>query len=233
VGNLKLTPRLKIIADSVKGFDTLADIGSDHAYIPIYTVRNEWVKNAVATDVNSGPAEISRRRIRNYGLESRVSVRQGDGLQVINPGEAEVIIIAGMGGILIRDILDKGEKVAESAKVLILQPMRDSDKVRTWLFKNGFEIIDEELVRDQGKIYEVIWSRPGGEARGAKGSLLIGDKLIEKKHPLLAEFISRKINELEKVMAALKEADSDNCRERAEECKAMLIYYREVAEWVR
>jgi tRNA (adenine22-N1)-methyltransferase len=233
VGNLKLTPRLKIIADSVKGFDTLADIGSDHAYIPIYTVRNGWVKSAVATDVNSGPAEISRERIRNYELESRICVRQGNGLQVLNSGEAEVIIIAGMGGILIRDILDKGAKVAESAKVLILQPMRDSEKVRAWLFEHGFEIIDEELVRDQGKIYEVIWSKPGGEARDAKRPLFIGDRLIEKKHPLLAEFISRRINELEKVMVALEDANSDKCRERAEECKAMLVYYREVAEWVR
>ena len=119
VGNLKLTPRLKIIADSVKGFDTLADIGSDHAYIPIYTVRNGWVKSAVATDVNSGPAEISRERIRNYELESRICVRQGNGLQILNSGEAEVIIVPVWENSNKR-YFDKGAK-AESTKVLILQ----------------------------------------------------------------------------------------------------------------
>ncbi len=230
---LNLTPRLKIIADSIQGFETLADIGSDHAYLPIYLVKNGRVKSAVATDVNSGPAEISRERIKNHGLEQKVSVRKGNGLQVINPGEAEVIVIAGMGGILIGNILDKGIDAAKSARLLIIQPMRDSEKVRKWLLEHGFDIIDEELVKDQDRIYEVIWSQPGEGAREVKEPLLIGEKIIEKKHPLLGEFIYRKIKELEKVMAALEDTDSDNCRERAEECRAMLDYYREVAEWAR
>ena len=230
---LNLTPRLKIIADSIQGFDTVADIGSDHAYLLINLTEKGRIKSAVATDVNSGPVEISGERIREHGLENKIEVRQGNGLEVINQGEAEVIVIAGMGGILICDILDKSVEVAESAKLLILQPMRDSEKVRKWLLEHGFDIIDEELVKDQDRIYEVIWAKPNGEAIEAKGLLFIGDKLIEKKHPLLAEFINRKTNELEKVMAALKDIDSDNCRERAEECRVMLTYYREVAEWVR
>ncbi len=230
---LNLTPRLKIIADSIQGFETLADIGSDHAYLPIYLIKNGRVKSVIATDVNSGPAEISRKRIKNHGLESKISVREGSGLRVINSGEAEVIVIAGMGGILIGDILDKGIDAAKSAKLLILQPMRDSEKIREWLLEYGFDIIDEELVKDQDKIYEVIWSQPGEEAGEAKGPLLIGEKIIEKKHPLLEEFINRKVKELEKIMIALEAVDSDNCRERAEECRAMLAYYREVAEWAR
>lgn len=230
---LNLTPRLKIIAESIQGFDTVADIGSDHAHLLIYLAEKGWIKSAVATDVNSGPVEISRGRIRNHGLETKIDVRQGNGLRAINPEEAEVIVIAGMGGILIRDILDESIKVAESAKLLILQPMRDSEKLRKWLLKHGFDIIDEELVKDQDRIYEVIWSRPTGQERDSKGLLLIGDRLIEKKHPLLAEFINRKTNELEKVMASLKDIDSDNCRERAQECRVMLTYYREVAEWAR
>jgi len=230
---LNLTPRLKIIADSIQGFETLADIGSDHAYLPIYLVKNGRVKIVIATDVNSGPAEISRKRIKNHGLEPKVSVREGNGLRVINPGEAEVIVIAGMGGILIGDILDKGIDVAKSAKLLILQPMRDSEKVRKWLLEHGFDIIDEELVKDQDKIYEVIWSQPGEEAGEVKGPLFIGEKIIKKKHPLLEEFIYRRVKELEKVMIALEAMDSDNCRERAEECRAMLAYYKEVAEWAR
>ena len=231
--NLILSPRLKIIADSIQGYETAADIGSDHAYIPIYLAKNNRVKSAIATDVNSGPVEISKKRIKSYGVEAKVSVRQGDGLQIIKPGEAEVIVVAGMGGILIRDILDRDAKVAKSAKLLILQPMRDSDIIRKWLFEHDFDIIDEELVKDQDKIYEVIWAIPVSKAREVKGIMLVGDKIIEKKHPLAAEYINKKTSELEKVITALECMDFESCRERAEECRTLINYYLEVLQWVQ
>ena len=230
---LNLTPRLKIIADSIKGFETVADIGSDHVYIPIYLANNEQIKKIIVTDINRGPIEISKKRIKSYGVEAKVRVRRGNGLEAIKPGEAEVIVIAGMGGILIRDILDQDPETAKNARLLILQPMRDSDKVRKWLFEHGFDIIDEELVRDQDKIYEVIWARAAGKAKEAKGLLLVGDKIIEKKHPLAAEYINRKVSELEKVIADLEGMHTENCRERTEECKALLSFYREVLLWVQ
>ncbi len=228
-----LTPRLKIIADSIQGFDTVADIGSDHAYLPIYLVKNGRVKSAIATDVNSGPVEISKKGLKSHKVEEKVSVRQGNGLEVISPEEAEVIVIAGMGGILIRDILDKDAKVAESAKLLILQPMRDSDKVRRWLLAHGFDIIDEELVKEQDKIYEVIWAKPVAAAKTSEGLMLMGDKIIEKKHPLAVEYINKKTSELEKVVAALEGMDMVSCRERIEECRILLNYYLEVLHWVQ
>jgi tRNA (adenine22-N1)-methyltransferase len=231
--NLILSPRLKIIADSIQGFDTVADIGSDHAYLPIYLVKNKQVKSVVATDVNSGPIRISKGRISRHGVESRIQVRQGNGLQVILPGETEVIVIAGMGGLLIRDILEKDILVARHAKMLILQPMKDSDKLRKWLFENSFDIIDEELVKEQDKIYEVLWAIPASEARKASGLMLVGDRIIQKKHPLMLEFVNKKTSELEKVMDALENMDTENCRERAMECKAMLNFYREVVQWVQ
>lgn len=231
--NLILSPRLKIIADSIKGFETVADIGSDHAYLPIYLVKNKLVKSVIATDVNKGPVRIAKGRISSHGTEASIKVRQGNGLKAIMPGEAEVIVIAGMGGLLIRDILKNDTEVAKSARLLILQPMRDTDKVRKWLFENSFDIIDEELVKEQDKIYEVLWAVPVNEARDAKGLLLVGDRIIEKKHPLMIEFINRKTKELEKVMDALEIMDTENCRERSEECKAMLDFYREVLGWVR
>ncbi|KUO74140.1 MAG: hypothetical protein APF77_11525 [Clostridia bacterium BRH_c25] len=228
-----LSPRLKIIADSIQGYKTLADIGSDHAYLPIYLVKNNRIISAIATDVNSGPVEISKKRLKSYRVEARVSVRQGNGLRVIKPGEVEVIVIAGMGGILITDILEQDTKVAQSARLLVLQPMRDSEKVRKWLFNNGFDIIDEELVKEQDKIYEVLWARPEGEAREANGLMLMGDRIIEKKHPLAAEYADKKIGELKKVIAALKNTDTENCRERTEECNELLNFYMEVLRWVR
>jgi tRNA (adenine22-N1)-methyltransferase len=230
---LILTPRLKIIADSIQGYETVADIGSDHAYLPIYLVKNRRVKSAIATDINSGPVEISKKGLKSHKVEAMVTVRQGNGLEVIAPGEAEVIVIAGMGGILIRDILEKDVKVAESVKLLILQPMRDSDKVRRWLLTNGFGITDEELVKEQDKIYEVIWAKPMDTEKTAEGLMLMGDRIIEKKHPLAVEYINKKMSELEKVVAALEVMDIESCRERTEECRILLSYYLEVLQWVQ
>lgn len=230
---LILTPRLRIIADSIDGVDTVADIGSDHAYLPIYLVKNGRAKKAVATDINKGPVEIAKKRIKSHGAEGAVSVRQGYGLETLAPGEAEVIVIAGMGGILISEILDKGKAVAESARLLILQPMKYTDTVRKWLLENGFDIVDEELVKEQRRIYEVIWAKPGGVAKAPKGFMLIGDRIIEKKHPLAAEYINRKVRELEKILAELEVTDMDSCREKAKEYRKLLDYYLEVLQWVR
>lgn len=230
---LELSPRLKIIADSIRGYESVADIGSDHAHLPIYLIKNGQIRYAVATDINIGPVEISRKRIKRHRVEAKVSVRRGNGLEVIEPREAEVIVVAGMGGMLIRDILGKDEKIAQSAKLLILQPMKDSDKVRKWLLEHGFDITDEELVKDQDKIYEVIWAKPARGKSGAKGQMLIGDIIIEKKHPLAVEYINKKISELVKIMEGLEGMDTENCRERTEECKTLLSFYRGVLEWVR
>lgn len=228
-----LTPRLKIIADSIQGFDTVADIGSDHAYLPIYLVKNGMVKRAVATDINRGPVDIARKRLKSHNADRAVSVRQGNGLEPILPGEAEVIVIAGMGGILISEILDKGQKAVESARLLILQPMRDSDRVRRWLLEHGCRIIDEELVKEQDKIYEVIWAKPGVEVRAPEGLMLMGEKIIEKKHPLAPEYINKKTRELYKILADLESMDLESCREKAAEYRILLDYYLEVLHWVQ
>lgn len=230
---LELSPRLKIIADSIRGYESVADIGSDHAYLPIYLIKNEHIRNAIATDINAGPVEISKKRIKRHRVEAGVSVRKGNGLEVIKPGETEVIVIAGMGGMLIRDILEKDEEIALSARLLILQPMKDSDKVRRWLLEHGFGITDEELVKDQDKIYEVIWAEPADRKIEAKGQMLVGNIIIEKKHPLAVEYINKKISELEKIMVNLTGMETENCRERTEECKELLSFYREVLGWVR
>jgi tRNA (adenine22-N1)-methyltransferase len=230
---LILTPRLKIIADSIQGFDTVADIGSDHAYLPIYLVKNGHVKRAIATDINKGPVETAKKRLKGHNAEDAVSVRRGYGLEPILPGEAEVIVIAGMGGILISDILDKDIQTVSSAKLLILQPMRDSDRVRKWLLQHGCEIIDEELVKEQDKIYEVIWAKPGGEVKAPEGLMLMGDRIIEKKHPLAPEYINRKTRELYKILEELEAKDIESCREKAEEYRVLLNYYLEVLQWVQ
>ena len=229
---MQLSPRLKMIADSIKDVDTVADIGSDHAYVPIYLVLQGRAKRAIASDINRGPVEISKKRICENKASSFVEVRQGSGLKTLKLGEAEAIIIAGMGGFLIRDILQEDYDVAAKVRQLILQPMKDSDALRSWLLTNGFEITDEELVEDEGKIYEVIWAKSGSAIRESVGRQLIGEKIIQKKHPLAGKYIDKKIRELEKIIGALPEGDSQRADTRKAECLELLDYYKEVRKWV-
>jgi tRNA (adenine22-N1)-methyltransferase len=231
--NLKLTPRLQAIADSIKKCEVLADVGTDHAYIPIYLMLQGDVEKAIATDINKGPIDIARKRIKQYKLENEIEVRQGSGLMVLKPHEADTIVIAGMGGILIADILEQSKAVAEAAKVLVLQPMLDSDKLRRYLLENGFEIIDEELAKEDRKIYEILWAKHTGKKQELKGLQDIGEKIIQKKHPLAMELIEKKIAELQKVLQKIGIADTEISQKRISECEELLSYYNEVKKWVQ
>ena len=236
---LELTPRLKIIADSINIAETVADIGSDHAYLPIYLVLNKKVKKVIASDINNGPVKLSQKRIRVYGAESNIEVRKGNGLAVLGVGEAEVIVIAGMGGILIEEILTRDTKIATAAKTLILQPMRDSDRVRKWLQQNNFRIIEEELVREEHKIYEIIWAEYSNENVNRTYSclpedlMLVGKRIIDKKHLLAGEFVDKKISEMQKIIDIVKVNDTPNTNKRLVECQTILKYYIEVRKWLQ
>lgn len=225
---MKLTPRLQIIADSINHCDTLADIGTDHAYLPIYLVKKGKIKQAIAGDINKGPIDIARGRIQANRLEEKIQARQGNGLTVLEPQEADTIVIAGMGGMLIAEIIEQSRPVAEAAKQLILQPMLDSGKLRSYLLEQGFEIFDEELAKEDRKLYEILWVRYTGQPEKAEGSLTIGPKIIEKRHPLALELIAKKEHELQVILEKLKNTETEHSQERIQECKSLLEYYNEV-----
>jgi len=227
---LYLSPRLKIIADSINSYMIMADIGSDHAHLPIYLLKNNKIKKAIATDVNKGPIDMAKSHIREYNLTDSIETRLGNGLSALKQGEADVIVIAGMGGILITEILDKEIDIARSSRQLILQPMRNSDLLRRWLYENSFHIIDEALVREEDKIYEIIWAADGAIKFDKKDLMIIGDKLINKAHPLLKEYIEVKTKALDNIIASLEQGSSKNGMKRLEEYRKLRTYYLEVIE---
>ena len=147
-----LTPRLKLISDLVTG-KTVADIGTDHAFIPIELISSGRCEKVIASDVNNGPAEIAKNNIKENGLD--IKVRVGNGLSVLQPGETEDIIIAGMGGKLICEILGAGYEVAKQSR-LILQPMNGQYELRKFLLKEGFVISHEDLALEGFKVYNVF-----------------------------------------------------------------------------
>lgn len=154
--NIKLSKRLQQIADWVPAGSRLADIGSDHALLPAYLAEQQRIEMAVAGEVNQGPYEAACRQIEGARLAHRVSVRRGDGLAVISPGEVDVISIAGMGGGLIVQILAADPGKLAGVTRLVLQPNVGEAHVRAWLRREGWNLMEEALIEEDGKLYEVL-----------------------------------------------------------------------------
>jgi tRNA (adenine22-N1)-methyltransferase len=208
---MQLNGRLKLIADKVSVCNFVCDIGTDHAYIPVFLILNSICKRAVASDVNEGPILTARENIRNYGLEDYIKARLGYGLDPIQEEETDTIIIAGMGGTLICEILSKGFEKAKKANRIVLQPMNAIEGLREWLNENGFEIFDEELIDEGEKLYTVICAKWDGCVRTVdKIHFYIGKKLIEKNDPLLKKYLNKKIYHLEKALNEMGEMIEKN-----------------------
>ena len=134
----------------------LADIGTDHAYVPIALVQRQKIKGAIAMDINEGPLARAQEHIRAARLEEYIQTRLSDGAEALLPNEADSILIAGMGGELILHILTEGESVCSTAKELILQPQSEIHKVREYLRQHQYKIEDEDMVCEEGKYYPMM-----------------------------------------------------------------------------
>ncbi|MDP4089852.1 MAG: class I SAM-dependent methyltransferase [Bacillota bacterium] len=211
---MNISDRLKRIAGMVNRCSSIADIGTDHGYIPIFLVKNRVCERAVASDINRGPVLRALANVKKAGLEGAIECRLGGGLGIVSPGEVEGAVIAGMGGYLIVDILEERPEVVQKLQFVVLQPVQHSVVMRKYLYNRGYDIIDEELCYDEGKYYEIIKARFDGVSRDAEDIYYeIGSKLLEKKHPLLKEFIHFKIKKNEAAINAIKE-DSESARLR-------------------
>ena len=149
---IRLSDRLRMNASFVTPGNRLADVGTDHGYIPITLVMEKKIPSALAMDVNEGPLERAKEHIREFQLESCIHTRLSDGVQALHPGEADSVLIAGMGGALTVKILAEGEQVLKSVKELILQPQSEIDKVRRYLEKTGYRIVKEDIL----SVWEII-----------------------------------------------------------------------------
>lgn len=154
---IKLDTRLKMAAEEVRQGKKVADIGTDHAYLPAYLIENNICPSAIAADIGKGPLENAKKVVSTSPLLSeKIQLRLSDGLEKISPDEADDIVIAGMGGILISEILTNAPWVKDEKKRLILQPMSHAEDVRKYLCENGFEIIKEKASTDGKHNYILI-----------------------------------------------------------------------------
>jgi tRNA (adenine22-N1)-methyltransferase len=218
---LKLSKRLRAIAKYVPKGANVADIGTDHGYIPVYLLNKGHVDFAILADVNKGPLENARSEVRHNNLTDKVDLRLGSGIEVLNENEVDEVIIAGMGGILISELLEAKKSVAHNLDKLILQPMQAQDELRKYLLNNGYEILDEVLVKEDFRIYEIIIAKYTGKNTEVKNKIYyeIGNKLIENKDKLLSELVNKKIKSYENIIAKLEGKSGEVIETKREETK--------------
>lgn len=232
-----LSNRLMTIASSIQNVDIVADIGTDHAYLPIYLIQQGKANYVIASDVNKGPLEIAKAHIKEAVMGNKIETRLGSGLETIVPGEVDCIVIAGMGGLLMRDILYGKLDVAKSAQQLILQPQKDGIALRNSLYEQGFEIEREVILKEEGKFYEVLWANYTGCVTPYEMGK-ISRFLMKQSSEVMIEYVQKKIVESEKIIKELENQRSQcvaskktNYQELINQQKEMLNEYKEVEQW--
>lgn len=226
--DFELTPRLRLLADWVPPGARLADVGTDHGYLPVWLRLHGRVVSAIACDLREGPLARARETGRTYGADG-LDYRLGNGLEVVSPEEADTVVIAGMGGENIAAILARAPWTAGGRHRLLLQPQTRAEVLRAFLAENGYAIRREALVKDRGTIYPVM-EAGGGEMSLTLGQLHGGAALLHD--PLGERYIIQKIIRLQTAVAGLNR--SGGGREKADALREIitaLLSMRE--EWRR
>ncbi|GAB6138311.1 tRNA (adenine(22)-N(1))-methyltransferase [Halanaerobaculum tunisiense] len=227
---MNLSPRLKKIVSVLELPTSLSDIGTDHAYLPIYLARNTECTKLIASDCNRQPYQAAIDHVREADVADKVDVRLGYGLSVLDKYEVNTAVIAGMGGQTIRQILAEDYDLAHSLKRIILQPMVGAGALRKWLVENKFEIINEALVADDDRFYQIIVVTPGAMELKDDFLLEIGPKLLETEDPLLDNYLT----DLEEKWQTIKSDITTEAPQhpKIERLETKLRRIQEVKEWL-
>jgi len=214
--SLILSERMKAITSLVTEGNSVCDVGCDHGYVSIYLVMYKKAPKAVAMDVRMGPLSLAREHIVEYGLSEKIDTRCSDGLEKLQIGETSTCIIAGMGGVLMEKILKDGEEKAKAFEELILQPQSHIGEFRAFLREEGYTIIEEDMVLEEGKYYPMMKVVPRTSKEQEDDSMqetsmdmleifdLYGKKLLEKKHPVLKSYLEKTKRANEELLAHLE-----------------------------
>lgn len=225
---MKLSDRLQAVADSVSKNLIIADIGTDHGYIPIYLVQNGICEKAFAMDINEGPILRAKEHIIENGLEDKIETRISNGFEKMVSGEASGAVIAGMGGELVVSILKNGLDVVRELQEMVISPHSEINLVRKYLHEIGFKIIDEKMIIDDGKFYTIIKTIHGEDKKYSETEYKYGAVLIEKKDKILLEFLHKEHNKLTTIIDNLKGNNNENAKKRVEEIKEELMGINEL-----
>ena len=219
---MELSKRLQAVADLVSDGLVVADVGTDHGYIPIYLIETKKTPKAFAMDVNKGPLLRAEEHIREHGLHDLIETRLSDGVSAMQPGECECVVIAGMGGALTVKILEEGKEVFRNLKEFVLQPQSELQKVREYLCQNAYCIVEENMVLDDGKYYPMfrVVNEPSPEYHSVE--LRYGKLLLEQKNAILKAFLEKEKAGKEMIFANLQKNDGEHIEVRKKEIQEEL-----------
>lgn len=215
---MDLSKRLKWIVDKLDKCEVIMDIGTDHGYIPIYLIKNDIAKRVIASDINKDPLKKARINASLDGVSEFVDLRLGGGLEPLNDKEAQGIIIAGMGGNLIRDILEHDFDKVKNLDYLILQPAQNPEVLREYLYTHDYEIIEEDVCIDEGKYYELfkVKYKEGEYTKLEPIFYEISPYLLNKKSLEFKSYLEHKGEQYKKIRSFIKD-ETEHARVRKQE----------------
>jgi tRNA (adenine22-N1)-methyltransferase len=242
---MMLSERLKRIADEISQGETMADIGTDHGFLPVYLSENGISPHVVLADVSPGSLDKARENCRMNAPDAAFDFRLGSGLEVLSSGEVDAVVIAGMGGLLITEILAADPEKSSSFKKFVLQPRNNVGRLRVWLVSHGFDIVREQLVRERQFICEILTAAPAaGDPAGGRGSAaaiyrkaeeLYGedpettaffdfpDTLAQSGEALLEEYLTRQLEKYSQIADKIRRNHSRTASLRVHEARIRRI----------
>lgn len=246
MSTVKLSRRLTQILEKIPRGSQLADIGSDHALLPVAAVESGAAIQAIAGEVNPGPFDAAVKQVIESGMTEVISVRRGDGLNVLSAGEADVITIAGMGGSLIAAILDRGIEKLTGVRRLVLQPNVGEDILRKWLYSHDWVLIEEWILEEDGKIYEVLVAEPShttdltneqvyteraigdGLRLSTDWLFRMGPWLTQSPSPVFYDKWKSEMEKMDYILQSLSRSDLTTAADKASEIRSDIEFIQEV-----
>ena len=220
---MQLSQRLSSVASMVTAGNCLADVGTDHGYVPIYLYERQMIPRAIAMDINKGPLERARLHIAEYGYQNAIETRLSDGMAALKPGEVDSVVIAGMGGPLMVKILSAYPEVTASLKELILQPQSEISEVRVWLYEQGYEIVEEHMVFEDGKYYPMFKAVKNPNVDKLTDlEYKYGKLSVLKEKDVLKAFIVRELANKQSILEKLNAESTDKSKDRAVQIKELI-----------
>lgn len=213
--SVKLTPRLDALAQQLETSDLLIDVGADHAYLAIHAVQKQIVKRALALDINQDPLIMAAKNVASFGLEGEIECRLSDGLAEVQEEEIDTVVIAGMGGHTIKAIIQASLSKAQAARFLLLQPNNGEEKLRRFLYSQGFIVKSQGVVNEKKHFYQwikVVYEGKPREIDGFYGAY--GDPLKHQDPDQTVAWLQWESQRIEKILSGLKKSKTKNAKEK-------------------
>lgn len=228
---MEISQRLRIVGDFVTQ-KRVADIGTDHAYVPIYLHKKGNIEKVIACDINEKPLQKAQQNIKLHHAENKIITRLGNGLQPLQPYEVDSIVISGMGGMLMIELMEQSQYVIKTVKELILCPHLDVTAVRKYLHNIGYSIADEKMIQECGNFYTILRAVQGQQKYDNEIEYIFGKVLLEKRDTVLKEYIISEKIRIKKIEQHLYDKQTEQSKKRLQQIEEYKRIIEEAEKWL-